>query len=237
MDHRIVRRIAMLATFAACSWAFRPARAAVPEQPAGDAKPAAPDTSRFLPRWVHLHASAGLGWLASPEWMRKFYQAGQSYAAGFESRPGRTFRLRLDGEYQSLPGVTDAEYSFISSTSPLDGLPARDTVRVESRANGWIGSARLEAQWALAPQLWVLGGFGPGYLSTGLHTIHSSDPYGTYDLDFPGTSGWAWIATAGTSYEFELFGPRLSAELRTSYLMRDQSRFQTWSLRIGWGGH
>jgi hypothetical protein len=44
-----------------------------------------------------------------------------------------------------------------------------------------------------------------------------------------------WLATAGTSYEFDVFGPRLSAEVRSSYLMRDQDRFQTWSIRLGWG--
>ena len=245
MIHRTTRRIATLALLAACIGAPRSARAAVPEPPAEGAKPAAaatPDSSRFLPRWVSLHASAGVGWLASPEWMRKFYQAGQSYDAGFEARPGKTFRLRLNGEYQALPAVTNASFSFVTSIPGLDTEPARDTVQVEARANGWIGSARLEAQWAIAPQLWVIGGFGRGYLDTGLRNMHLSDSFESIDLNFPGSSGWAWIGTAGASYEFELFGPRLSAEVRTGYLMRDQgrvdqSRMQTWSIRLGWGGY
>jgi hypothetical protein len=229
-------RYAALAILVALSFVPRCARAAPPEPPAvAAAKPAAADTSRFLPNWLHLHGSAGLGWLASPEWMRKFYQAGQSYDLGLETRPGATFRVRLDGEYQALPAVTDAEFSFVTSLS-LDGVPTRDTIKVESRANGWIGSARLEAQWALAPELWVIGGLGRGYLETGLHNVHASDAIESFDLDFPGSSGWAWIAIAGTSYEFEMFGPRLSAEVRTSYLMRGTDRLQTWSIRLGWGG-
>jgi hypothetical protein len=236
MDHRIVRRLAALASLAACLCAPRAARAAVPEPPAEAAKPAAPDTSRFLPRWLHLHGSAGLGWLASPEWMRKFYQAGQSYEAGLETRPGATFRLRLNGEYQGLPVVTDAKFTYVYMT--LGGIPIRDTLVVEERGNGWIGSARLEAQWSLAPQLWVLGGLGRGYVETGLHSQHPSSVYASsFLIDFPGSSGWAWIATAGTSYEFEMFGPRLSAEVRTSYLMRGTGRLQTWSIRLGWGGY
>ena len=242
MNHRnhrnhLVVRFTTLVTLAACLWAPSRARGAEPEPPAAAAaKPATADTSRFLPAWLHLHGSAGLGWLASPEWMRKFYQAGQSYDVGLEARPGATLRLRLNGEYQGLPAVTDASFSFVTSLS-LDGVPTRDTIKVEARANGWIGSARLEAQWALAPELWVIGGFGRGYLETGIHSVHASDQYASLDLSFPGSSGWAWVGTVGTSYEFELFGPRLSAEVRTNYLMRGQDRFQTWSIRLGWGGY
>lgn len=235
MSYRIVRRIAALACLAACLLAPRPARAAEPENEG--AQPAAQDTTRLLPRWLHLHAAAGLGWLASPEWMRKFYQAGQGYELGLEVRPGGAFRLRLNGEYQTLPAVTDVEYAFITSEPPLDGEPMRDTVRIQARATGWLGSARLEAQMALTPQIWLLGGFGRSYLSTGLEPVHVADPFSSLNLDFPGTSGWAWMTTAGTSYEFELFGPRLSAQVRTSYLMRERDRLQTWSIRIGWGGY
>ena len=236
MVHRTARRIATLAFLAVCLATPRSARAAV-EPPVEEAEKAvAPDTSRFLPGWVHLHASAGLGWLASPEWMRKFYQAGQSYDAGLEVRPGNTLRLRLNGEYQGLPVVTDAKYTYVYLAP--GGVPIRDTLVVEERANGWIGSARLEAQWSLAPQLWVLGGLGRGYLETGLQSQHPSSVYGSsFIIDFPGSSGWTWVATAGTSYEFAVFGPRLSAELRTNYLMRNRDRMQTWSIRLGWGGY
>lgn len=234
----IVRRVATLMTLAACLCAPGTARAADPETPEDIlAKSAAKDTSRFLPRWLHLHAAAGLGWLASPEWMRKFYQAGQGYELGLETRPGGALRLRLNGEYQSLPAVADIDYSYITRVAGIDGEPARDTVQIEGRATGWIGSARLEAQMAITPHLWVIGGFGRGYLSTGLHTFHEADRSKSFDLEFPGSSGWAWVATAGTSYEFELFGPRLSAEVRTTYMMRDLDRFQAWSIRLGWGGY
>jgi len=236
MKQPIVRRLAALASLAACLVWVRPARAAVPGTPAEAAEPAVADTNRFLPRWLHLHAAAGLGWLASPEWMRKFYQAGQGYELGFEVRPGHTFRLRLNGEYQGLPVVTDAKYTYVYMTP--GGVPIRDTLVVEERGNGWIGSARLEANWSLAPQLWVLGGLGRGYLETGLRSQHPSGVYSSsFIIDFPGSSGWTWDATVGTSYEFALFGPRLSAEVRTNYLMRNRDRMQTWSIRLGWGGN
>ena len=237
MNRRIVRRIATLASLVGWLGASGPARAAEHERPPQAAKAAAPDTNRLLPRWLHVHGSAGLGWLASPDWMRKFYQAGQSYDLGLDVRPGATFKLRLAGEYQALPAVTDAAYSYVTSVSGLESAPARDTILVETRANGWLGSGRLEAQWSLAPQLWVIGGLGRGYMDTGLHSVHASDPSQSFDLDFPGSSGWSWIATAGTSYEFEMFGPKLAAEVRTNYLMRGQARFQTWSIRLGWGGY
>jgi hypothetical protein len=236
MSIRSFRSTATLALLAASLCAWYPARAAVPEPPGGEAaaKPAANDSTRLLPNWVHLHGAAGLGWLASPEWMRKFYQAGQGYELGLETRMGPSFRLRLNGEYQTMPAVTNASFSIITAAS-LDNAPARDTVLVEARTTGWLSSARLEAQMALTPHLWVLGGFGRGYLETGLHTTHVSDGVVSVDLVFPGSSGWVWLATAGTSYEFDVFGPRLSAEVRSSYLMRDQDRFQTWSIRLGWG--
>ena len=237
MSIRIVRSIATLAALAAWLGASPPARAAVPEPDDAAAKAAAPDTGRFLPRWLHAHASAGLGWLASPEWMRKFYQAGQSYEVGLETRPTASFRLRLNGEYQALPAVAEMSRTFITSVPLLDQAPARDTVVVEARGTGWIGSGRLEGQMALTPEIWLIGGFGGGYLSTGLQTVHLSDPFTSYDFDFPGSSGWAWIATAGASYEFEIFGPRLSAEVRTNILMRERDRLQTWSIRLGWGGY
>ncbi|HXJ69122.1 MAG TPA: hypothetical protein VNM39_09455 [Verrucomicrobiae bacterium] len=235
MKQPIVHRLAALASLAACLVWVRPARAAVPGTQAEAAESAVADTSRLLPHWLHLHAAAGLGWLASPEWMRKFYQAGQGYELGFEVRPSNTFRLRLNGEYQGLPVVTDAKYTYVYMAP--GGVPIRDTLVVEERSNGWIGSARLEANWSLAPQLWVLGGLGRGYLETGLQSQHPSGVYSSsFIIDFPGSSGWTWDATVGTSYEFALFGPRLSAEVRTNYLMRNRDRMQTWSIRLGWGG-
>jgi hypothetical protein len=232
-------RVTALASLAACLWAPLRARAADTEPPVEEVarSAAATDTSRLLPRWLHVHAAVGVGWLASPEWMRKFYQAGQGYELGFDTQPGATLRLRLNGEYQVLPAVTDVEFSYVTTIPGLDSEPARDTVLVQSRSTGWIGSLRLEGQWGLTRHLWLIGGFGRGYLSTGLNSVHEHDAMSSIDFEFPGSSGWAWIGTAGTSYEFEVFGPRLSAEVRTSYLMRDQSRFQAWSIRLGWGGY
>jgi len=104
MKARIVRRVAAL-SLAACLFASV-ARAAEPELPpaADAAKPAPQDTTRFLPRWLHLHAAAGLGWLASPDWMRKFYQAGQGYELGLETRPASSFRLRFSRRRESTSG-------------------------------------------------------------------------------------------------------------------------------------
>src|SRR5262252_8566337 len=125
MRRRTLRRIAALLSLATWLCAHRAAAAAVPDDPDSTVK-SARDSSRFLPRWLHLHAAVGLGWLASPEWMRKFYQAGQGYELGLETRPGTYFRLRLDGEYQVLPAVTDASYSFLTRVPGLESGSTRD---------------------------------------------------------------------------------------------------------------
>jgi hypothetical protein len=251
MSNRAVRRIATLLSLAACLCAPRLAHAAVPEEmPPPEVKAAAKDSTRLLPNWVHLHAAAGLGWLASPEWMRKFYQAGQGYELGFEVRPAGAFRLRVNGEYQTLPAVTNASYSFVFFGGRNNDVPTRDSVLIQVTSTGWIGSARLEAQMALTPNLWLLGGVGRGYMETGLHSVLPPGEFADrLDFHFPGSSGWNWVGTAGVAYEFDVFGPRLSAEVRTSYMMRDDlsganrlrtadgGRFQTWSIRLGWGGY
>src|SRR5262249_60014406 len=63
------------------------ARAAVPEPPPGGPRAAPRDTSHFLPHWLHLHGSAGFGWISSPTAIRQRYEAGQDFEAGPEG-PG-----------------------------------------------------------------------------------------------------------------------------------------------------
>ena len=85
--------------------AAMPARAAVPEQPQRPQAPAPPDTSHFLPGWLHLHGSIGYGWIQGPAVIRQRYEAGQDFQFGLEARPGPRLRVHLDGEYQVLPAV------------------------------------------------------------------------------------------------------------------------------------
>jgi hypothetical protein len=51
--------------------------------------------------------------------------------------------------------------------------------------------------------------------------VHQGGTISSIDFDFPGSSGWAWIGTAGDELRVRLVRARLSAEVRTSYLMRD----------------
>jgi len=211
------------------------ALAAVPEPPTGAPPASAPDTSRFLPAWLHLHASLGFGWIATPTFLRQRYEAGQDIEFGVETRMRKNFRLRLNGEYQALPALGQATYQTVIFRD-LDGGEVRDTLSFDWRARGWLGAARMEAQWQALPHTWLLGGFGRGYLGAGLRAFHFADPFTTLDVHFPGSSGWAWITSAGMRYDIDFLGPVLGAEVRWSSLDRPQDRLQTWSIRIGWQG-
>jgi len=212
------------------------AYAAVPEEPPAPASAtAAPDTSHFLPRWLHSSGSAGYGWIQGPALIRQRYEAGQDFELGLEARPRPRLRVRLNGEYQVLPAVAQATYAFLVFAGPR-GQPVMDTLSFEWRQRGWLGAARAELQWRALPHTWLVAGAGRGYLGSGVRAFHFRNPFETLDVPFPGSSGWAWIGSAGARYDFDLFGPMLGAELRWSTLDRPQDRLQMWSLRIGWRG-
>lgn len=212
-----------------------PSHAAVPEPPPATT-PGPPDTTGFLPRWLHMHGSIGIGWISSPTFIRERYEAGQDFEAGFEIRPRPRLRLRLNGEYLVLPALGRATYQFITSTD-LDGNAiVGDTLTFDWLGRGWLGAARAELQWEALPHTWLLAGGGRGYMAAGMRAYHFDSPFETLDISFPGSSGWAWITSLGTRYEFDIFGPVLGAELRWSALDRPQDRLQSWSIRIGWQG-
>ena len=211
------------------------ARAAVPEPPPQSPKPAAHDSSQFLPRWLHMQAGVGIGWISGPVFLRQRYEGGQDFELGLEARLRPSLRLHLNGEYQVLPAVGAAHYQFVSSQG-LDGGAVMDTLSFEWRARGWLAASRLEAQWRVLPSVWLMGGAGRGYLGAGVRAFHFADPFQTLDVEFPGSSGWAWIVSEGVRYDFDLFGPVLGAEVRHSSLDRRQDALQMWSIRIGWQG-
>jgi hypothetical protein len=211
------------------------ARAAVPEPESPPSVSQVPDTSRFLPRWLHLHASVGFGWISSPRFVRERYQGGQDFEAGLESRPRPGLRLRLSGEYQVLPAVGRATYQIVAFED-LEGGQLLDTLAIDWYGRGWLGAARAEVQWRTLPHTWLLAGAGRGYVEAGMRPYHIEHPGITVDVEFPGSSGWAWIGMLGARYEFDVFGPLLGAEVRWSTLDRPQDRLRTWSIRIGWQG-
>jgi hypothetical protein len=231
---RLLLRVPAVAAALACL-ATDPAPAAVPEPPADAVAAPAADTSGFLPRWLHVHGSIGIGWISAPAFIRERYEAGQDFEAGFEVRLQPRLRLRLNGEYQVLPALGRASYQFVSFQD-LEGGTVMDTISFAWRKRGWLGAARTELQWRALPQTWLLLGAGRGYLSAGHRQYHFSNPFETLTLTFPGTNGWAWITSLGARYDFDIFGPVLGAELRWSTLDRPQDRLQTWSIRIGWQG-
>jgi len=209
--------------------------AAVPEPPIGANKPAAPDTSHFLPPWLHLHGSLGYGWIQGPQFIRRRYEPGQDIELGLETRLRKNLRLRLNGEYQILPAVGNALVQFVSLQNP-DGSTRLDTLSFEWRGRGWMLAPRAELQWRALPHTWLMAGGGRGYLDAGIRPFHFADPFETLDITFPGSTGWGWLRSAGIRYDFDLFGPVLGAELRYTNLHRRQDDLDMLSLRIGWMG-
>jgi len=230
--HRSGRLGRPLAMFLLASLAGVPlAHAAVPEPPpAATSAPA--DSAGLLPPGLHPWVSAGLGWIAAPQAVRRRHQVGQGLALGLEVRPRPAVRLRAGAEYQTLPAVSRVQYQFIGYT--FEGIPVPDTLSLDVIGRGWIGSGRIEAQWRALPRLWLLAGGGRGYFSPGLRAYHFASPSIEVDVDFPGSSGWAWIASTGARLEFDVFGPTLDAEVRWDTLLRRQDTLRGWTLRVGW---
>src|ERR1041385_5509999 len=227
-----LRRTPTLALLALLLGPVRPALSAVPEPPAEAPKPAMPDTSHFLPPWLHLHASIGYGWIQGPEFVRPRYEAGQDFEAGLESRLRRNLRVRLNGEYQVLPAVGRALVQFVSSQD-ADGNRTIDTLSFQWRGRGWMGATRTELQWRPLLRTWLIAGTGIAYLDAGIRAFHFQDPFETLDITFPGSSGAGWLPSAGLRYDFDFFGPVLGAELRYTSLHRRQDDIDMLSFRIG----
>src|SRR5262249_30743556 len=151
--------------------------------PAEPPKAAAPDTSHFLPPWLHLHGSIGYGWIQGPRFIRQRYEAGQDFELGLESRMRKNLRLRLNGEYQILPAIGHALFQFVTAVDP-DGKPTIDTLAFQWRGRGWMGATRAELQWRALPHTWVIAGAGRGYLDAGIRAFHFQDPFETLDITF-----------------------------------------------------
>ena len=209
------------------------AGAAVPEPPPSAAVAPAVDSGAFLPRWLRFRGSVGYGWISAPTAIRQHHEAGQAIELGVEAQLRPRLRFRVNGEYQVLPAMSRVDYAFIWFED-VEGGTLRDTISVEARGRGWLGSARAELQWRALPHTWLLAGAGRGYLSAGLRAYHYESPFETLDIDFPGSSGWAWTTSLGARDEFDVFGPLLGAEVRWTDLARRQDNLQTWSIRIGW---
>ena len=233
---RFASHVAAIVLTTMLALAAVPAHAAVPEPPPPGAPATAPsDTTSFLPPWLHLHASFGIGWISAPRFIRERYEAGQDFEAGVEVRLRPRLRLRLNGQYASLPALARVQYQYVVLRD-LDGNAVMDTLLFDSLGRGWLGAARTELQWRALPHTWLLLGAGRGYLAAGHRAYHFANQFETIDLEFPGSSGWAWIGSVGARYEFDIFGPVLGAEVRWSRLDRRQDELDTWSIRIGWQG-
>ena len=209
------------------------AGAAVPEPPPPAAVTPAVDSGAFLPRWLRFRGSVGYGWISAPTDIRQRHEAGQALELGVEAQPRPRLRFRVNGEYQVLPAVSRLDYTLIWFED-LDGNSLRDTISVEARGRSWLASGRAELQWRALPHTWLLAGGGRGYLAAGLRAYHFRNQFETLDIEFPGSSGWAWTTSLGARYEFDVFGPMLGAEVRWTNLARRQDHIQTWSIRIGW---
>lgn len=212
----------------------RPVTAAVrePEPEPEESQVVIVDSSGVLPRWLHLNASVGAGWISAPVHIRKRYEGGWSLDGGLEARLHSRLRLRLNAEYQTLPSIAQGIYG-IDNYFDANGVFHSDTLAFEYLRRGWLGAGRLEAQAKVLPHIWLLGGIGRGYLSSGGRAYDFATPFESRNVTFAGSNGWAWIPMIGARYDFDAFGPLVAFETRYSALQRKQDVLHTWSIRIG----
>src|SRR5262249_46244031 len=123
------------------------------------------------------------------------------------------------------------------TTQPVGkGAPSQDTLFLRGQGNGWIGSARLEAQKALIPGFWVLGGVGGGYVNSGLANVSVGDESFSFAGLLPSPSAWALMPPRGAIAESDFLGPTLGLEVRWTGLVRTENNLQAWSIKVGWTG-
>lgn len=167
----------------------------------GDAV-AKPDTSRFLPRWMHASLEAGVSWLQSPAAVKDRYNAGVALGGALTATAAPRLRLAARLEYLDLP---NGEMGYYGSYQTVDG----QAYAVPNYGYNAFGGGRALDALVLASarpwrQLWIEGGAGYGHFSSGLPRIQFLDGVTGEWIDVPGQSGWGATWTAGFAYEFRV---------------------------------
>jgi len=222
---------------AALCLALASAASAQPPLPAEPfPRAAAPDTSRFLPRWLSPVYSLGIGWIQTPVETRKRFEAGFGGYVGAELRPAPRLALRLSGEYQMLPAKAQGTIVQTISTD-LGGSTVSDTIAFEYGGTGWTLGARGEFAVNPAGRLWLQAGAGLAYFNAGVQNERSYTSGYVLDIKAPGTNGWGWLWSSMLRYDFDPAPTApLSLELRWQALDREQDRMQMWRVGVGYRG-
>jgi hypothetical protein len=170
--------------------------------------------------WGHL----GVGWAATPEPVRKRYNAGFDGALSGDRRLADRIAARARIELHIYP-PTNAQFTTDLGTVETIG----------EQSSGYLGIA--EAGIALRPwnHLWLEGGGGAGYLASGLADVQLIDPATQQRYPLAGTSGWGVLWSAGVRYEFQPAPrKRMLAETRYQSMDRPRARLGFWQIGVGY---
>jgi len=199
----------------------------------GEAVPAKRDSSRFLPRWLHVSLGAGVSWMQSPREVSDRYRAGVAFGGELVATAAPRLRLGLRLGYLDLP---NGAHGYFGTYTVHD---SQAVAAPYGQYNAFTGGHALEglAVASVSPwrNLWLEAGGGYGYFSSGYPRIQFIDGTTGEWIDVPGQSGGGPAFTAGLTYEFTVSKrDRLFAIARWTRLERDGVSLDFVPLGIGY---
>jgi len=194
---------------------------------------AKPDTSKFLPRWIHASLGAGISWMQAPSWVRVRYGPGIALTGNLWASLLPGARLAVELEYLDLPANTNG---FATTYKAKDG--STYTIPYDYYTNTGAGNeinGLAVLSFKVWRNLWVEGGVGGGHFSSGYSGIEFLDNATGRTVSIPDDSGWGPAITAGLAYDFQVGkGSKLFASARWVRLARDTETLHVVPLRIGY---
>jgi hypothetical protein len=193
---------------------------------------AGPDTSRFLPRWLHASLEAGVSWMQGPHEVSNRYSAGLAFGGAFWVAPAAGVRVSAQVEYFDLPNGGNGSFG----TYQRSGGQTNTTPLYNYNAFG--GGHTIEGLGVVSVRawrgVWVEGGAGHGYFASGYPKILFFDGATGEAISIPGESGWGPAYTAGAAYEFTVRRrEHLYVSGRWTRLERGNVQLDFVPLRIG----
>lgn len=195
-------------------------------------RPAAADTSRFLPAWMHPFAELGGGWMVTPNYMRRWFQSGQGFAVGLAARPAHRLGVRAAIDVQMLPAIH--YYDLFSLVDDGTGNIVVDSSVVEIDETAWSGMLRPELGFMVAKDLWLTAGVGGGYLGYGFDAYEKLGAIGPEVRTPKGMrNGWGWLWTAAARWDFRPADlAQLGVEVRANGIGHGGDMMRGWSIRV-----
>ena len=188
-----------------------------------------PDSTRFLPRWLHSYAELGPGWMQLPVDIRTRYGASLSLGLGLDVDPVSPLQLAVRGNYYMLT-PKDAAYSgFYDPNSPAPGY------ELTGGGTGHLIDLLFVTSLRARGPFWIEGGVGGGHFGSGYPDEAFQDPLTGNIVDIVGKSAWGGAFSIGTRYEFQPT-PRdhLFALVRWETFDDRGTALQFWTLRAGY---